>query len=215
MMKLFLGAICAAVLLAHSAFAQITLTATPSTQTVDLTSSNLFNVTISISGAPANMVGFDLWIETIAANSGFFSIVDATPSGGSPFDFPSGSAIYPDVINTTNSSHSGFAQNADSQGFVSSSPQSYNGPLVTLQLAVNAGTPTGATYNFSTTEFATSGTRGSSVSTFSGGNSGTAFVDNPATFSVTVVPEPSTWSLLALAAVAGLGIKRIRRKRRA
>lgn len=200
----------AAFILAQAASAQITLTATPSTQTVDLSSSNLFNVTISISGAPADMVGFDLWLETIAANSGYFSIAGASPSSGSPFDFPTGPGNYPDEINTSNSSHSGFAQNSGSQGFGSSSPQTYNGDLVTLTLAVNPGTPTGTTYNFNTTEQATSGNnRGSSVST----TTTTHYVDNPATFSVTVIPEPSTWALIGVGALGFVALNRFRGRR--
>lgn len=215
MIKPLLATVCAALLVAHSALGQITLTASPSAQTIDVTSNNLFNVTISISGAPADMIGFDLWLETIAANSGYFSIVGATPAAGSPFDFPSGSGVYPDVINTGNSVRSGFAQNAASQGFTSSAPTTYNGPLVTLELAVNAGTPAdGTTYNFSTTQFGTSGNKGSSVSTFDGNNTGTQFVDNPATFSVTVVPEPATWSLLALGAIGAFGVRYAKRQRK-
>lgn len=193
------------------------LTATPSTQTVDLSSSNVFNVTftLSVSGpTPSDLSGFDLYIETIAANSGYFSITMATPGATSPFDEGSGPGDYPDPL-SADGGHAGYVQNSGSQGFTSLSDVTtpFSNVVVTLSFTVAANTPNGM-YMFQSTGSSSTNLY-SSIS--GGGDDGfnTYYIQTPATFSINVVPEPSTWSLLGLGVFAWLGLTIMRRHRRA
>ncbi len=213
MKKTFLILAGAACFFTQSALAQISLTANPLGQTIDTGTTNLFQVEIRLTitgGNPPNVQGFDLLLETLGANSGFFSITGQTP--GAP-GTPSSVASYPDALTTGSSNRAGFAQNQFSQGHAFTNAQSNptNILLTTLSLSINPGTPNG-TYEFFSTSNGTSGNRGSSINSSSGT---TFFVNNPAQFSITVVPEPATWSMIALGGLAAFGFNRLRAKRRA
>ncbi len=212
MKKTFLLTCCAALLLADAALAQITLTASPSSQSA--TPGSTFNVQISLSvtgTTPANVAGFNLWLETVAANNNLFAVTAAV-SNVTGWTTPAGAVSFPETLTTTGSTHSGFAQNTHSLGFVDTSGGAnarttpFSGLLLeTLTLSIAPGTPL-TTYTFSTTT-AASNPRTSSVNN----SSGASFdVNTPASFSITVVPEPSTWALLTLSALglAGFSIRR-------
>jgi hypothetical protein len=208
-----------AALLAPSLQAQITFTANPSMQTIDLSSTNVFNVTFTLTvgaGGPASVNGFDLFVETNTANNpnanNFFSITGATALlPGS--DIPSGSPSYPDTISSSTSDHPGFAQNLHSQGFTSDTNTSTANPvpLETLSFSIDPNTPAG-TYFFRTTNDSTSTNK---FSLISDANFNSHPVDNDATFSITIVPEPATWSLVVLGTLGCLGLGLLRRNRRA
>jgi hypothetical protein len=219
MKKTLLILVAAAALLVPPLQAQITFTASPSAQTIDLSSTNVFNVTFTLTvgaGGPAMVNGFDLFVETNTTNNpngnGFFSITGATALlPGS--DLPSGTPSYPDTISTAGSDHADFAQNVHSQGFTSDTDTSTANPvpLETLSFSIDPSTPAG-TYFFRTTNDATSTDK---FSLISDANNNAHPVDNDATFSITVVPEPATWSLVVLGGVGCVGLGLIRRKRRA
>lgn len=207
-----------AVLALQSAVAQVSFVASPGSQG-SLAPGATFNVQIQLSIAgttPNNVQGFELLLETTAANSGFFSITGATAgSPGVPTAFPT----YPDALTTGKSNHSGFAQNQFSQGFsfnsvVGTAPFS-NVLLETLSISIAPNTPAG-TYTFFTTNFSGSGNRASTISNSSGDTFGDA-ANEPITqgsFSVTVVPEPATWAFMALGGIGALAANRFRAKRR-
>ena len=112
---------CLAGMLAQSAWSQITLTANPTSQSAS--PGGTFNVQISLNvtgTTPANVAGFNLWLETAAANSGLFAVT-ADTSNVSGWNTPAGAQPFPESITTTGSTHAGFAQNADSLGWVDTS----------------------------------------------------------------------------------------------
>ncbi len=204
MKKILLLTFLAAGLLTQSALATITITATPSTQSV--AAGGTFNVTFSLSvtqaTAPANVAGFDLYLATITGNSGRFAITTATGQGV----FTSLGPTEPnggDFLSTT--AATGFVRNGVDQGFLATANQTtpVSGlALERLTLSVAVGTPAG-NYTFSTS---TAANAGAQFTRITDSNGTTYQIDNPGTFSITVVPEPSTWALLLAGTGAVLGI---------
>jgi hypothetical protein len=209
----------ALVVVASSAFAQTgasgtTFGITPSSQFVNSNSS--FNVSLSLSGIapPSPLDGFDLWIVTSSANSGLFSIVSA--SYASPFTFFGASTTFNDPINTPTTS--AFVVNTADLGNIStsqaldpSSPYS-NVPLITtLTISTGALTP-GATYTFFTSTSATA--TGNTFNRYSDvlDQAGGTWTVPAAQFSITAVPEPSTWAMGVLG-VGVIGYVFLRRRR--
>src|SRR3954470_12320539 len=97
MKKSLLIAIAVAGLLTQSVLAQISLTATPSSQ--NITAGSMFDVQIhlSVTGTtPADVDGFNLWLETAAANSGLFTISSVTNNVN--WTTPAGGTVSNDVI---------------------------------------------------------------------------------------------------------------------
>jgi hypothetical protein len=207
---------CSACLVASTALAQITRVATPSSQSA--TPGSTFNVQISLNvtgTTPANVAGFNLWLETVAANSGFFA-VSAVVSNVSGWNTPAGATSFPESLTTTGSTHAGFAQNTHSLGFVDTSGGAnahatpFSGLLLeTLTLTIAGNTPLN-TYSFTSTTSA-SDPRTSSVNDSVGASFN---VNTPASFSITVVPEPSTFSLMVLAGIGSLGLAFVQARRR-
>jgi PEP-CTERM motif len=206
----FLAILVALSCAAQAASAQTaTLTATPSTFNV-LPGGN-FNVTFSLTGGPVVVSGFDLFLESNSANvNNNFSIASRTLAHpGTNAGIPT----YPDAISTSTSDHAGFAQNLNDQGAFFSADANAPTDLLTLNMQVGNLTP-GGTYTFFTTSSNTN-TEPKATLVFGGPNTGddlNQFSVTPVSFTVTVVPEPATWSLLAMGGLGSLGMV-LRRKR--
>lgn len=198
--------------LARAATATISLSASPSAQTA--APGGTFNVTLSLSvtatsGNPTNVDGFDMYFVTLTGNRGLFSISAATGTG----DFKSFGPTEPsggDALNVD--AATGFVRNGVDQGFLGPSPTAppANYSLETVTFSIAPSTALG-TYSFSTSTMANAGPAYYSDIFDSGG---TVYpIDNAGTFSITVVPEPSTFGFLAVAASAGLAGYALRRRR--
>ena len=173
----------------HQAFAQaISIAASPASESVAAGSS--FNISLTLSvpqgSGPSNVTAYDLYLVTAATNSAYFSITAVNPTG--PFN-----TLGPDDTNGDPlkiAAGSGYVRNGIDQGF-SGTAQTVpfsNLALETLTLAVAANTPAN-TYIFQTSTMATAGVYYSDVSD-SGGK--VYEVTSAGTFSISVVPEPSS-----------------------
>ena len=208
----------AAVILALGAFATgafaqaqtATILATPDNFIVN--PGGTFNVTFSLQSGPAVVSGFDLFLESNSANvdNNFSITMRSLAHPGTDAGTPS----FPDTISTSTSDHAGYAQNLHDQGAFFSTDQNVPTDLVTLTLQAGNLTP-GGTYTFFTTSSDTA-TENKATLVFGGPSSTDDFNQfsvTPASFTVTVVPEPATWSLVSLGALASFGLT-LRRRRK-
>ena len=160
-----------------------------------------FSLAVTQSSAPATVAGFDLYLTTDSGNSGLFAIAAAMGMG----TFTSLGPTEPaggDFLSTTPNPPTGSVRNSEDQGFLATAnqPTPFSGALEQLTLSIAAGTPAG-TYTFSTS---TQATANAQYTRITDGNGMTYQIDNPGIFSVTVVPEPSTWALFGVGAAVGV-----------
>lgn len=177
----------------------ITINATPSSQTVNIGSTFTISLSLTVATAvPSSVTAYDLYLATAAANAGYFRITAATPTG--PFTAAGPTNPTGDPLSTA--AASGFVRNNIDQGFSGTAQTTpfTNLALETLTLSVGVNVPTG-TYTFSTT---TSANSGGFYSRVSDGSGNTYEPNTPGTFSINIVPEPSTWALGLLGGTVGM-----------
>ncbi len=160
--------------------------------------------------------GYSLWFDTATANANRFSIGSFTLAPNSPFTALIGNTgaqsftAANDGTGTSGGTRAGFLSNPTDLGATTSDGSgrpaaSYLVENVTFLIAPS--TPVGTTITFQTTP-STSGARAS------GGADADAnftFENAPsATYTFTVVPEPSTWAMMA----GGLGLLGLLQQRR-
>lgn len=218
MKKTLLVLVVASAFAYHASAQTYTVTGTPSSQTVNLASTNLFNVTIQLSTSgtpPTNLVSVNLLLETLNANASFFTVQFLNGSASFPTaNNPGGPASF----NTASTSHAGFTDsnptvdlgaNVGGGAPVSNAGGVTNLSVDTLRFTIAPGTPNG-TYSFNATLGFPSDPNGSFLD---GSDNVARGITAAPQFSITVVPEPSTWSMLALGGLAAVGFQ-LRRTRR-
>lgn len=194
------------------AFAQNTLTfndnsATPNAVNLPFTGSSQtfsFEITLNIaSQPPSNVAGYSLWFETAAMNAGLFTITMLPNYSGSPFaQATADSGDFPAPLTTADSTHAGFAQHSavTDLGATSGTNQTTPGTYFLGKIIFSiSGTAAPGTY----TLMNTSGLTGQPPGKRSVVNDGTGntFDLASSSYTVTIVPEPATWSFFAIGAL--------------
>lgn len=180
------------------------------------TSSNTFNVTLSLSGStpPADITSYDLYLVTDSTTASYFTLTAATPSA--PFNAFSNS-----IVNGTSASFntatgiSGFSEtDHDLNNFSSNGDETPTGGIYSFTfdtLTINTDSAPAGTYAFYTSSIlnTSNGTYGSV-----GDMNGDVWVVGQGSFQIVIpqaVPEPSTW-LAGFGATSVIGYSLLRRR---
>jgi hypothetical protein len=173
-------------------------------------SSFTFDITLAVANSGTdpvpNLSSLSYWFETSAVNNSYFTITNRNLTGSSLSDPQTSSPAYPVAI-VKGGDVSDLGATAPTNTVLASNA-SYFVATLTIQIAPN--TPAG-TYVISTTDF-NSNTDHSKTST-AGDSSFTRHNIAAASYTITVVPEPATLSLLGLSGLGSLGMTMLRRRR--
>ena len=187
-----------------------------------------FDILLTFTSPPANVVGDSFWFELAPANSTFLTITGRTftTTTGSPTTSPfnDDNATFAPQGFTIAQSNGNLANPQDLGGTAPTTglppnqvlvetPPGSNISIANVSFMINPSTPAG-TY---TLLLATANTRRSQVTEQSGTTMDpiyTAFAVPLVTYTFTVVPEPPVWSLIGLGGIGSMGLTWLRARRR-
>jgi hypothetical protein len=213
-------------LLAFPAFGQ-TISVTGVNSVIQPGAGSFVDVQLSLSVVGANSIGsvesINMLLKTFAAGAGLnggglFQITSVTPT--SPYTltnsnaFPSTFATAGDLANSS-STVSTTTKDLGSNAPAGSSPAvAATGttviPFETIRFTSLSALTAGKIYDFSLTAGGNTDAQGSWIDN----TSNTLFaINSEPTFTITVVPEPATLSLLGLSGLGSLGLNILRRRR--
>jgi hypothetical protein len=166
-----------------------------------------FNVDVSLTFAGGTSTGYSLWLETETGGASHFSLIGETFS---TFTTPTDSEAKPWNFTDSAGAHSGFlsdqsATQAGDLGATGTAQAAGTYQVVDLQFALSGLAP--GTYHLETTTLSPKPSEATV-------NASDAFAAQ-SIYTITVVPEPATWSLLILGLLGAFGMNLLRVRRKA
>jgi hypothetical protein len=166
-----------------------------------------FNVDVSLTFAGGTSTGYSLWLET---ETGGASKISLTGETFSTFTTPTDSEAKPWSFNDSSGAHAGFlsdksAIQAGDLGATGSAQAAGTYQVADLQFTLSGLAP--GTYHLETTTLSPK----PSEATVAANDAFAA----QSIYTITVVPEPATWSLLILGGLGAFGLNLLRARKRA
>lgn len=230
MKKSILIFITAVGLFAYQAFGQATISISGVNSTIQSGSGSTVTLQLTLTINGTNSIGdvesVNMLLKTFASGGGLnggglFEITAITPTA--PFTLANNPGALPSTFTTSGDAANSSSTVSDPSKDLGSNAPAMSSPAVapsgvtvipfeTITFKSLSALTAGTFYNFSVTAGGANDLQG----TWIDNTNGASFdINSEPTFTITVVPEPATWSLFGLGAIGALGVHLLRVRRTA